>query len=34
MAHSCAYGDGRPGFIEGFVKLDQKDVESIYRLML
>lgn len=34
MAKVCAYGDGRPGYIEGFVRLDQKDIENIYRLML
>lgn len=27
-------GDGRPGYIEGFVKLDEKDCAEIYRLML
>ena len=27
-------GDGRPGYIEGFVKLDEKDCVEIYRLML
>jgi len=34
MAHSCAYGNGRPGKIGGFVAVDQKDIENIYRLML
>lgn len=34
MARVCACGDGRPGYIEGFVRLDQKDIENIYRLML
>lgn len=34
MAEVCAYGDGRPGYINGFVKLDQKDIENIYLLML
>ena len=34
MAHSCAYGDGRPGYLQGFVRLDQKDIENIYKLML
>ena len=27
-------GDGRPGSISGFVTLDKKDCENIYRLML
>ena len=27
-------GNGRPGYIEGFVKLDEKDCVEIYRLML
>jgi alcohol dehydrogenase YqhD (iron-dependent ADH family) len=34
MAHNACYGDGRKGTIGGFVKLNEKDVESIYRLML
>ncbi|HEY9576031.1 MAG TPA: iron-containing alcohol dehydrogenase [Lachnospiraceae bacterium] len=34
MAEICACGDGRPGYIEGFVRLDKKDIENIYRLML
>ena len=34
MAHSCAYGNGRTGEIGGFVTVDQKDIENIYRLML
>ena len=34
MAHSCCYGNGRTGKIGGFVELEQKDVEAIYRLML
>lgn len=34
MAHSCCYGDARTGTIGGFVSLDQKDVENIYRLMV
>lgn len=34
MAHSACYGNGNPGFLSGFVKLDQKDVENIYRLMV
>jgi alcohol dehydrogenase YqhD (iron-dependent ADH family) len=34
MSHSACYGDGRPGSIGGFVKLDEKDVSNIYRLML
>lgn len=34
MSYSACYGDGRKGSIGGFVKLDEKDVDSIYRLML
>lgn len=34
MAHSCVNTTGRPGYIEGFVRLNQEDVENIYRLML
>ena len=34
MAKTCVYGDGRPGYLNGYQKLDQKDVEAIYRLML
>lgn len=34
MAHSACYGNGNTGSIGGFVKLEQKDVEAIYRLML
>lgn len=34
MAHSACYGNGNAGSIGGFVKLEQKDVEAIYRLML
>ena len=34
MAHSACYGDVRDGSLGGFVSLNQKDVENIYRLML
>ena len=34
MANICCYGDGRTGRIGGFVSLEQKDVENIYKLML
>ena len=35
MAHTCCYGRGdEEGKIGGFVTLEQKDVEAIYRLML
>ena len=34
MAHTACYGDGRSGKIGGFVRLDQKMVEDIYRLAL
>jgi len=34
MAYSACYGDGGSGTTGGFVALNQKDVENIYRLML
>ena len=34
MAHTACHGDARTGSIGGFVSLNQKDVENIYRLML
>lgn len=34
LAYSACYGNGRTGTIGGFVSLNQKDVENIYRLML
>ena len=34
MANTACYGDGRQGTIGGFMPLNQKDVEAIYRLML
>ena len=34
MAHTACQGDARTGSIGGFVSLNQKDVENIYRLML
>jgi alcohol dehydrogenase len=34
MAHSACFGDGRGGFIGGFVSLNETDVVNIYRLML
>lgn len=34
MAYTACYGDGGSGEIGGFVRLNQKDVENIYRLML
>ncbi len=34
MAESACYGDGRDGYIGGFVKLGKQDVMNIYRLML
>lgn len=33
LAHTCCYGTGS-GTVGGFVSLQQKDVEAIYRLML
>ena len=34
MAHSACFGNGNSGVIGGFVELEQKDVENIYRLMV
>lgn len=35
MAHTCCYGNANQnGTVGGFVTLEQKDVEAIYRLML
>ena len=34
MAQSACYGDGRGGYLGGFVKLDKQAVEAIYRLAL
>lgn len=34
MAHTACHGDVSGGTVGGFVPLDQKDVENIYRLML
>lgn len=34
LAHTACYGNGRTGTIGGFVTLDQKDIENIYRLMV
>lgn len=34
MAHTGCFGGAREGTLGGFVSLDQKDVENIYRLML
>lgn len=34
LAHTACYGDVNEGTIGGFVELDQKDVENIYRLMV
>ena len=35
LAHACVYGDGTgTGEIVGFMTLNQKDVEEIYKLML
>ncbi|MCR4922972.1 MAG: iron-containing alcohol dehydrogenase [Lachnospiraceae bacterium] len=35
LAHTCCHGNGnKSGKIGGFVSLEQKDVEAIYRLML
>ena len=34
MADVCVNGDGRPGYLSGFVKLDKQDVMNIYRMMI
>ena len=34
LVQTLCYGDGRQGSISGFVTLNEKDCESIYRLML
>ena len=34
MAQTCAYGNGRTGYVGGFVSLSKEDIVNIYRLML
>ena len=34
LAHTACYGNGGDGHVYGFVKLEQKDVENIYKLMV
>ena len=34
LAHTACYGDVNNGPVNGFVTLEQEDVENIYRLML
>ena len=34
LAHTAAYGNGNGGTLGGFVVLQEKDMENIYRLML
>lgn len=34
MAHTCCYGDGRQGTCGGFVPLNEKDVLTIYQMMV
>jgi alcohol dehydrogenase YqhD (iron-dependent ADH family) len=34
LAHTAAWGNGNGGTMGGFVVLDEKDMENIYRLML
>ena len=34
MAEVACYGDGRDGYIHGFVSLSKKDVINIYKLAL
>ena len=34
MAHTACHGDGRGGYVGGFVKSDEADVANIYQLML
>jgi hypothetical protein len=34
MVNSLCRGNGRQGFIEGFVKLDESDCTKIYEMMI
>ncbi len=34
LTHMACYGDGREGYLEGFTKLDAKDVKRIYEMCL
>ncbi|MCR5109124.1 MAG: iron-containing alcohol dehydrogenase [Lachnospiraceae bacterium] len=34
LAHSATCGDGRPGYLQGFVKLDENEVKEVYKKML
>jgi alcohol dehydrogenase YqhD (iron-dependent ADH family) len=34
LAHTACYGNGGNGTLNGFMTLEQKDIENIYRLML
>ena len=34
LAHKACFGDKKPGYLGGFVRLKQEDVEKIYRLMV
>ena len=34
LADILCNGDGRPGYIEGFVKLSEEDCRNIYKMMV
>ncbi len=34
LADTACNGDKRPGYLQGFVRLEQKDIENIYRMCL
>ena len=34
LAHVCCYGNGRDGFLNGFARLSEEDVASVYRRMI
>ena len=34
LAHVCCWGDGRKGTLDGYVRLNEEDVDRIYRMML
>ena len=34
LVEALCRGDGRPGYISGFVRLDEKDCAEIYKMMV
>ncbi|MBO4460682.1 MAG: iron-containing alcohol dehydrogenase [Clostridiales bacterium] len=34
LAHTACYGNGRDGYLRGFVELNEDDIKQIYRLMI